>query len=380
MTLNPSLTLRMSLFAAWLTALTSLYGQTKSDSKPEPDVLIFTNGDKLTGHLVRSAGDKVTFSSEMAGEITVEWKKIQELHSSEKYAVIRKGVQLRKNESEEKVPSGTITVAEQKIELHPGGDQATQTVTVGDAAYLMHVAAFEKVMHRPGIFEEWTAAIAAGASLVEATQKSNTFTGSIGLIRAVPTEDWLDPRNRTIVDFSTSYGKLTQPNTPTVKTSIYHADGERDEYFSRRFYGFGQLAYDHNFSQGLDLQQSYGGGVGWTAMKSENQTLDVKVSMNYIKQQFEAAAQNQNLVGSIFAEGYRRTLAHGILLSEQISATPAWNNTKAYSASAGAGLVMPIFKRLSVALTALDMFLNDPPAGFKKNSLQFTTGVTYTLK
>jgi hypothetical protein len=380
MALNPSLTLRMSLFAAWLTALTSLYGQTKSDSKPEPDVLIFTNGDKLTGHLVRSAGDKVTFNSEMAGEIIVEWKKIQELHTSEKYAVIRKGVQLRKNESEEKVPSGTITVAEQKIELHPGGDQPTETVTVGDAAYLMHVAAFEKVMHHPGIFEGWTAAVTAGASLVEATQKSNTFSGSIGLIRAVPTEDWLDPRNRTIVDFSTSYGNLTQPNTPTVKTSIYHADGERDEYFSKRFYGFGQLAYDHNFSQGLDLQQAYGGGVGWTAVKSENQTLDVKASMNYINQQFTAAAQNQNLVGSILAEVYRRTLPHGFLLSEQISATPAWNHTRAYSASAGAGLAIPIFKRLSVALSALDMFLNDPPAGFKKNSLQFTTGVTYTLK
>jgi hypothetical protein len=355
MAFNPSLTRRVSLFAAWLLAVTSLYGQTKTDTKPEPDVLIFTDGEKLIGHLVRSTGDKVTFNSDMAGEITVEWKKIQELHSSEKYAVIQKGVQLRKNESDEKV-------------------------AVGDAAYLMHVAAFEKLRHRPGIFEDWTAAIAAGASLVEATQKSNTFTGSIGLIRAVPTEDWLDPRNRTIVDFSTSYGNLTQPNTPTVKTSIYHADGERDEYFYRRFYGFGQLAYDHNFSQGLDLQQTYGGGVGWTAIKSENQTLDVKASMNYIKQQFEAAAQNQNLVGSIFAEGYRRTLAHGILFSEQISATPAWNNTKAYSASAGVGLAMPIFKRLSVALTALDMFLNDPPAGFKKNSLQFTTGVTYTLK
>jgi hypothetical protein len=380
MALNPSLTRRLSLFAAWLTAVTSLCGQTKSDSKPEPDVLIFTNGDKLTGHLVRSAGDKVTFNSEMAGEITVEWKKIQDLHTSEKYAVIRKGVQLRKNESDEKVPRGTITLAEQTIEVHPGGDQPTQTVTVGDAAYLMHVAALEKVMHRPGIFEGWTAAIAAGASLVEATQKSNTFTGSIGLIRAVPTEDWLDPRNRTIVDFSTPYGNVTQPNTPTVKTSIYHADGERDEYFSRRFYGFGQLAYDHNFSQGLDLQQAYGGGVGWTAIKSENQTLDVKASMNYIKQQFTAAAQNQNLVGSIFAQGYRRTLAHGLLLSEQISVTPAWNNTKAYSASAGAGLAIPIFKRLSVALSALDMFLNDPPAGFKKNSLQLTTGVTYTLK
>jgi hypothetical protein len=56
MAFNPSLTRRVSFFAAWLSAVTSLYGQTKTDTKPEPNVLIFTNGDKLTGHLVRSAG------------------------------------------------------------------------------------------------------------------------------------------------------------------------------------------------------------------------------------------------------------------------------------------------------------------------------------
>ena len=371
---------RMSFLAAWLAAVTSLYGQAKSDSKPAPDVLIFTNGEKLIGHLVRSTGDKVTFKSDMAGEITVEWKTIQELHSAQKYAVIQKGVPLRKNEAEAKVPRGTIAVAEQKIEIHPGGEHPPQTIAVGDAAYVVDEAAFEKALHRPGIFEDWTGAIAAGASLVEATQKSNTFTAGIGLIRAVPAENWLDPRNRTTIDFSTSYGKLTQPNTPTVKTSIYHADAERDQYFNGRVYGFGQLGYDHNFSQGLDLQQAYGGGIGWTVIKSARQTLDVKGSMSYVKQQFADATKSQNLVGSTFAEGYQRTLAHGILLTEQLAATPAWNNNRAYTAVGGAGLTMPVFKRLSIAMSALDTLLNDPPAGFKKNSFQFTTGITYALK
>jgi hypothetical protein len=35
---------------------------------------------------------------------------------------------------------------------------------------------------------------------------------------------------------------------------------------------------------------------------------------------------------------------------------------------------------LSVALAALDTFLNDPPPPFKKNSFQFTAGLTYALK
>jgi hypothetical protein len=380
MVFNPILMRRLPVFAVLLAAVTNLHAQAKSDSTAEPDVLIFTDGEKLIGHLVRSTGDKVTFKSDMAGEITVEWKNIQELRSAQKYAVIQKGVPLRKNEAEAKVPRGAIAVAEQKIEIRPGGERPPQTVPVGDAAYIVDEAAFEQALHRPGIFEAWTGAIVGGASLVEATQKSNTFTAGVALVRAVPAENWLDPRNRTIVDFSVSYGKLTQPNTPTVKTSIYHADAERDQYFSGRFYGFGQLAYDHNFSQGLDLQQAYGGGVGWTVIKSAHQTLDVKASVNYIRQQFETAANNQNLVGSTFAEGYQRTMPHGILFTEQLSATPAWNNTRAYTASGGAGLTMPMFKRLSLSLSALDMFLNDPPPGFKKNSFQFTTGVSYTLK
>jgi len=98
-----------------------------------------------------------------------------------------------------------------------------------------------------------------------------------------------------------------------------------------------------------------------------------------VRQQFQTPTSNQNLAGSIFAERYNRTLLHGILFTEQLSINPAWNNTQAYSAVGGAGLTLPVYKRLSVAVNTLDNFLNDPPPGFKKNSFQFTTGVTYTL-
>jgi Protein of unknown function, DUF481 len=60
--------------------------------------------------------------------------------------------------------------------------------------------------------------------------------------------------------------------------------------------------------------------------------------------------------------------------------TPAFNNTNAYSAEATAGLVFPIYKRLGFSVGTLDDFLNDPAAGSKKNSFQFTAGVSYTLK
>src|SRR5580704_16705675 len=85
----------------------------------EPDVLLFTDGEKLIGHLVSSNGASVTFKSDMAGEITVDWSKVKELHSSQQFAVIGKNVELKRHPDGSKIPQGTLTMTEQKIEVRP---------------------------------------------------------------------------------------------------------------------------------------------------------------------------------------------------------------------------------------------------------------------
>jgi Protein of unknown function, DUF481 len=348
-------------------------------AKPEPDVLIFTDGEKLIGQLQSAQGGSVTFKSQMAGEITVAWSKIQELHTAQAFAVIPKNVKLGKHGEAAQVLQGKLSVADQKIEVQTAG--ATRTLPASDAGFVVAQGEYEKAVgHKQGFLEDWGGSVTAGISLVQATQKARSFTGGVALVRAEPTQSWLNPSNRTLVDFSAAYGKVSQPGVSDVKTSIYHADAERDQYFSPRLFGFAQLAYDHNFSQGLDLQQMYGGGLGWTVFKTGTQELDLKASVSYIRQGFQVSSLDHNLIGSTIAQIYTRKLRHGILFNEQISATPAWNETSAYSATGTAGLSIPVFKRFSLAMTALDTFLNDAPPGFKKNSFQFTTGLQYALR
>ena len=56
-----------------------------------PDVIIFTNGDQLTGKLLREVNGSVTFHSDIAGDVTVTWDKIKSIHSSQQFAVIQQG-------------------------------------------------------------------------------------------------------------------------------------------------------------------------------------------------------------------------------------------------------------------------------------------------
>jgi hypothetical protein len=345
---------------------------------PGPDTIVFNNGDKLAGHFVSSSGSSLKFKSDMLGDLTVDWSKVKELHTSSKVAVIRKGVQLRKHSDTSSIPQGTLSMENQNVQV-ASPPQAPQSIPVAEASVIVDQPSFEKALnHEPGFFHGWTGAVTLGGSFVEATQDNETVNGAISLLRAEPGESWLAPRNRTIFDFSGSFGELSQPGTPTVKTSIFHGDAERDEYLSHRIFLFGQAAFDHNFSQGLDLQQSYGGGVGLTVIEDSNQTLDLKGSINYIRQQFQAPP-DQDLIGSTFAEHYRRKFKRGLTVDQQVSVTPAWNDTRAYTASFSTLLSMPVYKYLSASTGVIDSFLNDPPPGFKKNSLQFTLGLTYTL-
>ena len=197
----------------------------------------------------------------------------------------------------------------------------------------------------------------------------------------------MDPRNRTTADFAAAYGSLSQPGAATTKTNILHADAEQDWFLSPRLFALVDTSFDHNYSQGLTLQQIYGGGLGFVLIKTPRQELDLKGDIHYERQNFgftpgivpPTATPNKNLIGADIGDTYTAKLAHGLVFNQGLVVTPAFNTPKAYSALATAGLTFPVYKRLGFSLSALDDFLNDPAFGSKKNSFQFSAGLTYPL-
>jgi hypothetical protein len=360
-----------------------LLGQAGTPPQPGPDVLTFTDGERLTGHFLKATGSSLTFQSGALGDVTVDWSKVKELETSAKVAVIPKSVKLRMHHTDgSSIPQGTLSVQDQQVHLAPlqSAAPAAPPIPVAETGQIVDQADFEKALsHQPGFFEAWKGTVTVGAAVVNATQDSENFTGALSLIRDIPTESWLERRNRTILNLNAAYGEVTQPFTPTIKTSIFHGDLERDEYFSPRLYGFGQGDFDHNYSQGLDLQQTYSGGIGWSFIERANETLDLKGSVSYVRQQFEGAP-DLDLIGSIFAESFNRKLRRGITLSQILMLTPTWNDTSAYSAAFNTLLTVPVFKRLNGSAGFIDSYLNNPSPGFRKNSVQLTIGITYAVQ
>ena len=383
--------LSLSILAAAVASAQIATAQTPAAS----DVLVLSNGDTLHGKLVNSVGGKVTFHSDVLGDVSVDWDKVNELHTSGSYAVLDKRVKVRSKKNAGTIPTGQLEVTNRSIAIQPEKAGAPATIPVEDAQYVMDTATLDKQLyHHPGLLSGWNGAATAGATIVTATENQYTFSGGVGLVRVVPTVSWLTTRDRTSLDFTGSFGKITQPAytdpvtgivVPAVvtKSAIYHADAERDQYFAPRFFALAQTAFDHNYGQDLDLQQIYGGGFGWTFLKTPRQEADVKATVQYEKQQFISdSSANQNLIGSTIALAY--VLHHKLVTYTQgLAFIPAFNNPHAYSANETNTLAFPAYKNFSFSLGTLDSYLNNPPATLpptKRNSFQFTMGLTYAIK
>ncbi|MGH9561214.1 MAG: hypothetical protein ACRD3S_07140, partial [Terracidiphilus sp.] len=236
---------------------------------PAPDELVLANGDTLHGKFVSEVSGKVTFHSDALGDITLGWDKIKEMHVAESFGVLDQRVKMRGKKRNQEIPVGALDVQNQEVDVHTANPAGPLVIPVKNALFIMDSAELDKQLHHePSFFVGWDGAAGAGATIVSATENQFTFTGTVGLVRTVPTVSWLDPRNKTSVALNESYGKITQPAytyigttgpvaVPAVvtKSSITHFAAERDQYFTSRVYALGQVSFDHNFAQQLALQQ-----------------------------------------------------------------------------------------------------------------------------
>jgi hypothetical protein len=363
-------------FLCFLATATFLSAQTT----PTPDVLILKDSEKLIGHLKSADSKTVVFKSDLAGLVTIPWASIQELRSDGKFAAVPKNVSFRRASDAAKVPQGTLEMKDQKVEVTSAAPAPPTIIPVDNISNVVDQASFEHALRHQKLLDGWSGGVNFGIALSEATTSSTNETAAFNLSRTDPSEDWLQPRDRTTVSFFQLFNQTRQDQTPNINVSIVKADLVHDKYFSSRVFGFVGATFEHTSPQGLDLLQAYGGGVGMDLVKTESASFQVRAGIGYMHQSFEDPSYNLNIIGSRFGESYSKTFKNGIAFTEDAGVRPAWNHMRALFAGGSASLSIPVYRRLAANIGAVETFLNSPPPGFKKNSFQLTVGAHYTFR
>ncbi len=360
------------------------------------DTIILGNGDTLTGKVGKVVYGKRELSQRRTGRPDDSMTKIKAMHTTTAFAAGATTEQLTKKNVAEQVPVGKITLENETLSVMlPQGE--VREFPVKELNFMLDEQAYRRELHNQSDFlYGWYGTATLGATVVTSTNSAQTYTGSVGLVRAIPTIAGLPAGSKTILNLSATYGLAKDPEiisggnvfqtASVTKTDILHGDLEYDKFFTPMVFGLVSGSADHNFGNGLELQQAYGAGIGWAILRSPQNDLAVRASLQYEQQQFYngitsgLGTPTENLISASIGETWSRTFPHSIKFNEYVTLNPTFNVIKAYSGVAGAGFVFPVYKNLNFSVTTTDNYLGDPPEGFLRNTFQFTTGITYTLK
>jgi hypothetical protein len=330
------------------------------------DTVVLKNGDKFSGTAVKLEGGKLTFQTAFADAIVIAWDQVTALTVGQPLIL----------------PTSKGNLSVTSIERTGDGLVVTttsgpSTLTPADVTVLRSAAdeaAFEASLH-PSWSHAWTGAASVSLALARGNSDTTTFGAGVTAIRPTLTD-------KSSLYFNTLYSKNGNA-TPSTSANAT-AGGIRYEHnLNPKLFAFGTGDFYSNALQDLNLRAILGGGVGWHASKTANQTLDVLGGVVWTHESYSATASAPSTVNSFPAldlgETYNRKIGTGSLFTEQAYIYPDLSSLSKYQFTLNTGFSTKLGKTFSWVTNLSDNYTSFPPSGTKANDVVLTTGLGITL-
>jgi hypothetical protein len=334
------------------------------------DTITLKTGDHFSGTITGADNKTVTVKTDFAGEIKVDWSKIQEITGDTTLYVVT---------PDKQTVSGPLTIA--------GTDLVVHTKANGDVHVAMDKlsvvrspdaeAAYEKSLHPP-LSGDWKGAVNAGLALARGNADTTNLNLGFDSDRKTLNDDITAKASVVYADNNAAGGGVTADEI------LGEARYDKNVYDDSLFW-FADGNFTHNALQGLNLQSIYSGGLGWHAIHSPKTTFDILGGLNYTRQSYGAVEGSttptpnvdRNLLGVTVGEDFKRQFGAATTVTQDFNFYPDITDAGQYNFALDAGLNSKISKWLGWQMTFSDRYVSNPPiAGTKPNDVVFSTGLT----
>lgn len=324
------------------------------------DQVSFKNGDRLTGAIMKSDAKNLLIATAIAGEVTVSWLEIQEVHSDiPLHVVLADGKEL----------VGSLATREGKLEIATSAgilvEVSKERVSAlrNDAEQL----AYEKSQHR-SLLHRWDGNLDAGFQLTRGNSKTRNFRFAFGAVRKVS-------RNELTLYAESIYSIDDVPGASPHVTANVNRGGARFEHdFTSRAFVFANTDFMTDGLQDLNLRSVVGGGIGYHLIHRENATLKLLGGVNFTRENYVEI--QRNLAAGQVGEELTLKLGKSTALLQNLAYFPDLTDSGGnYRTNFSLGTVTKIAKWLGWQNNLSDTYVTNPPAGKKQNELVFTSGL-----
>jgi putative salt-induced outer membrane protein YdiY len=321
------------------------------------DHVVLTNGDTLTGTIVKKDGDTLTFKTDLFGVVAVPWKAVKSVASDAELNVV--------------MPSGDTV----KGKLSTAGDQLQVATSAAPAAApLSDVKAvrdaeeqhnFERLLH-PGLLELWTGAFDFGFADATGNARNENITTAFNANRTTRTD-------KITLYFNQLYGTARVDGVNSTTANAVRGGWKYDRNVSPRAFLTAFNDYEHDQFQNLSIRFVAGGGAGFKAIKSKRTQLDVDAGVDYQRENFmDATSRNSAEVN--FGDNLLFKVSKVTTVSQSARMFANLTDGGVYRLNFDLSAATAIKKWLGWHVTVSDRFLSNPVQGRERNDLILSTG------
>ena len=321
------------------------------------DQVVLTNGDTITGAIVKKDGGKLTIKSEFLGEVTMPWSAVKSIRSDAELSVV--------------LPSGETV----KGKISSVGDQLqiaaaarTQTAPLAAVAAVRDAGEqhnFERLLH-PRILELWIGNFDIGLSLARGNALSDALTTAFTAGRSTRSD-------KIMLYFNQIYGTARVNNVTSTIASAVRGGWKYNRNVSPRMFLTGFNDYEHDRFQNLNIRFVAGGGAGVRAVKSERTQLDFDAGIDYQREDF-LNGLNRNSAEANFGDNLFYKVSKATTVTQATRLFTNLSDTGSYRLNFDLGANTVLKKWLGWHVTASDRFLSNPVQGRQRNDLLISTG------
>jgi len=326
------------------------------------DEVSLTNGDRLTGNIVKSDGKTLVLHTDYAGDVSLKWEVVQALKSTQAlHLELQNG----------KTVAGPVSTADGKFQVSTSGGPVEAPIAgVKALRNDAEETAYEKSLH-PGLMQGWKSGLNVGFALTRGNSQTKNL--SLGFLATRQTlHDKLGAYSNSV------YAANDAPGAAPSTTANTAGGGFRyDHDIKPRLFAFVAADFFADGLQGLNLRSVLGGGAGLHVIKNDSTTLDLLAGVNYTREAYTVFTRN--FAALTLGEELSHKIGKGTLLHQDLSFFPNLSDRGEYRATFDFGTVTKLNKWLGWQNSFSDIYVTNPPPGKRQNDLILTTGLTVSL-
>lgn len=331
------------------------------------DQVEMTNGDRLTGKIIKKDGDYIIIQTEAAGTVRIKWTAVARVIADEPLTVTLadgKTVAGRIESEEENIK---ISVAEaENVTVEKKQVKAVRTLEEQEK-----YEAEQKRIRESRLTDFWSGTVDVGFSMTSGNSDTRTFTAGARGVRETP-------RNKFSVYANALQVKDTSNNANKIKAQSVWAGARFDVDINPRYFAFGSGDFEYNKPQKLNIRAVLGGGLGLHAYRKESFKLDLTGGVTNNYENFSNGIR-RNSAELLLGEELKIKINSRARFTERAVFYPNISRFGAFRALFDSSLQTDLNNWLGWHLTVGNRYNSRPVDRTEKNDFLLSTGLRFSF-